>query len=568
MNRGAKAGIITTCLALLGAGGYGAYNFVHAVSGVVGGVSKASATAPATVPPSPAEALKRAQTFLDSWHAGPSHYSGAASQTNDPTEAQEALTGYGTGLKLTSVAFTALAVTPDAAQADATTGAASASKVTFTVTAKVDGGTWTYPGSLDVLQTVGGETSVDWSQTVLYPKLPDGDTLVAGPLSASDVVVTVVDRHGVELTAAKYPSLADIIGHLKTTYASKATGGGKGSTGTGVDIVDSSGTPVSNVTVFKDAKAAKLYTTLDATVQGEAERAVKDSHITGKSVGVVAIDHATGGIRAVAFSGGGGDIALEGKSAPGSTMKIVTAATLIDKGGRSPGSSATCPTTLQVNGRVFHNMDGEGNNSGSTMKQAFEESCNTAFINMMDNASFKNTPQGFTAQSTEAANVFGLGSWSVGYPTQDPSVPPATGASIGDQRIQRAANAIGQGAVVANPLVMASIGATVAHGGFKQPVLLSSLHQVQAATPISYATASDLRQLMSATAQYGTAAPRLAGMGSSVGAKTGTAEVDGQQPNGWFVAYDSTLSVAAEVIGATTGADTAGYVVADILKHK
>ena len=566
MNRGAKTAVITTCVALLGAGGFGAYNFVHAVTGSTGGTPAAAATQVSTDPPSSADALKRAQTFLDSWGSGPSHYTGAASQTDDPGNAATALKAYSSGLKLTSVAFSAVAVA--AAGVPAATGdTAATTTVDFTVTAKVSGGTWTYQSSLKVLKSVSGNTSVDWSPTVLYPKLTAGQSLVAGPLAASDSVVDVVDRHGAVLTAAKYPSLSDVISHLKSTYADKATGG-KAASGTGVDIVDSSGTPVGNAVVFKAAGAAKLYTTIDATVQGEAERAVKDSHISGKSAGVVAIDQATGGIRAMAFAGTQGNIAFEGKSAPGSTMKIVTAATLIDKGGMSPGSAATCPTTLQLNGKVFHNMDGEGNNSGSTMERAFEESCNTAFIDMMDNASFKNTPQGFTAQSQEAANVFGLGSWSVGYPTQDPSVPPAAGSSIGDQRVQRAANAIGQGSVAANPLVMASIGATVAHGGFKQPVLLTSLHQDQAATPISYRTAADLRTMMVATAAYGTAAPRLSGMGSSVGAKTGTAEVDGQKPNGWFVAYNSTLSVAAEVINASTGADTAGYVVADILKGR
>ncbi|MFC1415190.1 penicillin-binding transpeptidase domain-containing protein [Streptacidiphilus cavernicola] len=570
MNRGVKAGIATVCVALLGAGGYGAYNFVHAVSGVVGGggTPAAAATEISTAAPSSADALKRAQSFLDSWHSGPTHYTGAASQTNDPVDAQTALTGYGNGLKLTSVAFGAVTASPTPTSVNSTSGMVPATKVSFTVTAKVDGGTWTYPSSLNVLQTVGGTTAVDWSSAVLYPKLPQGDSLVAGPLTAGDAAVEVVDQHGVELTAAKYPSLTDIISHLQTTYASRATGGGKGATGTGVDIVDASGSHVGNAVVFKTAGAAKLYTTIDATVQGEAERAVKDSHITGKSVGVVAIDHATGGIRAVAFSGTDGDIAFEGKSAPGSTMKIVTAATLIDQGGMGPGTATTCTPTLPVNGKLFHNMDGEGDNSGSTMEKAFEESCNTAFIHMMDNASFGNSPQGFTAQSREAANVFGLGDWSVGYPTTNPAVPQATGDSIGDQRIARAANAIGQGDVAANPLVMASIGATVAHGGFKQPVLLSSLPQAPAATPISQRTAADLRQMMVATAAYGTAAPRLAGMGSSVGAKTGTAEVDGTKPNGWFVAYDSTLSVAAEVIGADTGADTAGWVVSDILKHK
>ncbi|MHA6762503.1 penicillin-binding transpeptidase domain-containing protein [Streptacidiphilus sp. PAMC 29251] len=557
--------MITTCVALLGAGGYGAYNFVHAVTHV-SGTPAAAATAISTTPPSSAEALKRAQSFLDSWKQGPSHYAGAASQTNDPTDAQAGLTAYGSGLKLASVAFSGLAVSSSTVSSSSAAGTGEATQVTFTVTAKVAGGTWTYSDALDVLQNTGGLTSVDWAPSVLYPKLEKGQTLAAGAISvAAGTNVTVVDRKGVPLTAAKYPSLTDIVNQLKTKYAAKATGGGAGGAGTGVDVVDSSGTHVANVTTFTAPVGAKLYTTLDAKIQAQAERAVKDSHIAGKSVGVVAIDHASGGIRAIAFSGEDGDIALQGYSAPGSTMKIITAAALIDKGGKSPGTAADCTPTVLVGGRTFQNMEGSIN--APTMKQAFAQSCNTAFIRLMDNA-WGNGPESFTKQSDEAKNVFGIGDWSIGVPTQDPKMDPPAGTDQGTLRIERAGDAIGQGDIAASPLVIASIGATVAHGGFKQPILIPGLAQQQAASPINQSTAQQLRQMMVATAQGGTAAPRLGGMGSSVGAKTGTAEVgQGKPNNGWFVAYDNTLSIAAEVVDAHSGTETAGYVVADILKN-
>lgn len=580
MNRGAQAGVIATCTVLLVGAGFGAYNFLHAVTNVAGSAGPA-ATAISTQPPTAAEALKQAQSFLGSWQSGPAHYDGAAGETNDPADAKAALAAYATGLKLSSVDFSAVAVAP--ATADASTGAGAATgpgtatgtgtgqatKVTFTVTAKVAGGTWTYPSALDVLKTNGGSLSVQWAPAVLYPKLQVGQTLAAGAISVAAGDVTVVDRKGVPLTAAKYPELADIISQLKTKEGSRAVGGGKGGAGTGVDLVDSGGTHVGNAVTFTAPVGAKLYTTLDAKIQAQAERAVNDSHITGKSVGVVAIDHASGGIRAIAFSGSAGDIALVGKSAPGSTMKIISAATLIDKGGKTPASTATCTPTIQVSGNVLHNMDGEGNNQGSTMEQAFKESCNTAFIRLMDHAwdNASDKQAGLTALSDEARDVFGIGTWNIGVASNDGSMPPVTGTDPGTERIQLAENTIGQGKIEATPLLMASVGATVADGRFRQPILVPGLPQPSAATPMRQSTAQYLRQMMAATAAGGTAAARLGGMGPSVGAKTGTAEVDGQPPNGWFVGYDSTLSVAAEVLDATTGADTAGYVVTDILKN-
>ena len=179
-------------------------------------------------------------------------------------------------------------------------------------------------------------------------------------------------------------------------------------------------------------------------------------------------------------------------------------------------------------------------------------SCNTAFIKLVDNAWGKR-PEGFTAVGSEAREVFGLGSWSIGVATKDPQVrDPATG-----DRNLRGGNAIGQGDIAASPLVIASVTATVRNAGFRQPILIPKLHQVSAERPISATTAQSLQNMMRATAHSGTAAPRVADL-PGVGAKTGTAEVSDSANNGWFAAYDDHLAVAAEVAGGGTGVDSAG----------
>jgi cell division protein FtsI/penicillin-binding protein 2 len=73
--------------------------------------------------------------------------------------------------------------------------------------------------------------------------------------------------------------------------------------------------------------------------------------------------------------------------------------------------------------------------------------------------------------------------------------------------------------------------------------------------------------MMNRTATSGTAAAAMSGLSGSVGAKTGSAEVDGQKkPNGWFTAYDGDLAAAGVVQAGGHGGDTAGPIVAALLK--
>jgi cell division protein FtsI/penicillin-binding protein 2 len=58
----------------------------------------------------------------------------------------------------------------------------------------------------------------------------------------------------------------------------------------------------------------------------------------------------------------------------------------------------------------------------------------------------------------------------------------------------------------------------------------------------------------------------MAGLGADMGAKTGSAEVDGQkEPNGWFTAWRGDLAAAAVVQQGGHGGDSAGPVVREML---
>ncbi|MEY9843759.1 penicillin-binding transpeptidase domain-containing protein [Streptacidiphilus sp. MAP5-3] len=553
MNKAAKIAVATTVAAVLAGGAYAAVNVVHAVvgSGSDSGAGSAAATfdptALATNPPSSADAQKLATAFLQSWQSGPGHYGGAASDTDSPTTAQAALQSYHDGLALTGVTFTG--ITPAGPDPQLT----GATKVNFSVAAQVKGGTWSYPGTLDVVQSTNGTSAVHWASSVLYPKLTDGQNVQAGAVTADPGATTVTDRNGTQLTAAQDPSLSDI---LATIAKNGQASGGSG--GAGVEVIDSSNSPVAPATVFTAPKAATIQTTLDAHLQQVAENAVRQSVLQGMATGVVVIDPQNGHILAIANTASDVNLAINGSQPPGSTMKIVTSTALFDNTGLTPSSVLPCPKTLEASSESFNNESDVPDSATSTMTQAFAESCNTAFIKAAaDNLTQNGQPA--SALHDTATQVFGFGDWSIGggVATQDPSVP--ADPSGGD----RAAQYIGQGQVVVSPLVMASVAATVQSGSFHQPILIPGQAQTPASTALSSRDDGYLQHMMSAVAQYGTAAPRLGDL-SGVGAKTGTAEV-ANGTDGWMVAYNSNIAVCALVQGGSSGVDSAGYVVRPLL---
>jgi cell division protein FtsI/penicillin-binding protein 2 len=117
---------------------------------------------------------------------------------------------------------------------------------------------------------------------------------------------------------------------------------------------------------------------------------------------------------------------------------------------------------------------------------------------------------------------------------------------------------MGEGLLTASPLAMASVAATVDSGQFRQPVLIPGIPTVPAA-PLPPGTDSQLQAMMRDVVTEGTAASL--GLGPDVYAKTGTADVQGQeQPNSWMVAFapDENVAVAALVVNAGYGAQIAG----------
>ncbi|MCT9079929.1 penicillin-binding transpeptidase domain-containing protein [Streptomyces fulvoviolaceus] len=493
-------------------------------------------------PLSATEVNTTAQTFLTAWQQG--KVTTAAAATDDTKAATTLLTGYTKDAHIKGVTLTA--------------GTRTGDKVPFsvkaTVTYKGTSKPLTYDSALSVVRsTTTGKPQVDWHSSVVHPDLKDGDTLVTG--ESGTPPIKAVDRDGGELTEAKYPSLGTVLDGLREKYGK--TAGGKA----GVELrvirgKSAKSSKASDKTLVELSKGTPgtVKTTLNPTLQAAAERQVAG---TARS-SVVVLRPSTGEILAAANAGHGFNTAFQGSLAPGSTMKVITSSLLIEKGLASADKAHPCPKYFTYGGWKFQNDD-KFSIKGGTFKASFARSCNTAFISQAPDLENDDLTK-------QAQQVFGLSmdNWAIGVPSFDGSVPVQSAA-------QMAASLIGQGAVRMNPLNMASVSATVESGTFKQPYLVSpevdNRTLATASRTMSSGTLSQLRELMAYTAGYGTAAEAMSGVYGNVGAKTGSAEVDGQKkPNGWFTAYRGDLAAAGVVQAGGHGGDTAGPIVAALLK--
>ncbi|MGV9560843.1 penicillin-binding transpeptidase domain-containing protein [Streptomyces sp. NPDC003480] len=541
MRREAKAAIVSGVFAVMvGGAGYGAYNVLSALHDSSAG-GAGSPAAVKTGPPSATEVKETSAGFLAAWAKGDA--STAASYTNDAAAAGPLLSAYSGGAHITGVH-----ITPGVAHGDS---------VPFSVKAAVSYQGASKPLAYDSTLTVvrgltNGRALVDWQPSVVYPALEKGDTLATG--EAKVPPIEAVDRDGVVLTEQKYPSLGPILDALREKYGDKA--GGKPGIELSVERADPN-TPGKTLLTLAKGTPGELRTTISAAAQAAAERAVQQFPESS----VVAVKPSTGEVLAVAnHRQDQFNAAFEGRLAPGSTMKIITSAMLIDNGVTTMNGPAPCPPTATWQSQTFTNLQGLAPNEHATLANSFMRSCNTAFVKLIDEK-----PLTDASLTAEAEERFGLGrnNWKTGIVSFDGSVPAVDGPD-------RAAGAIGQGQVQMSPLNMASVTATAVTGTFRQPYLVSPKldgRQLATAKGLPPGTVTQLRAMMHLTATQGTAARAMSGLGVDIGAKTGSAEVDGQaKSNSWFTGYRGDMAAAAMTQQGGHGGDAAGPIVAAVLR--
>jgi cell division protein FtsI/penicillin-binding protein 2 len=408
---------------------------------------------------------------------------------------------------------------------------------------------WDYQSSLVAYQQANSSVwFVAWAPTVLGPNLTAQTHLAAVQVPPS--VEMVGDANSGNLQSYGDPGLTNI-----SNYLMKAAPTGQGKPGLDVQIETAKGAPVKNsqAKILDPENVQSVDTTISPSAEAAAQTAVKMHPESSMAV----IQPSTGKILAIANNDGFNDFALTSDVAPGSTMKIITSTALFNAGDLTPQSSVACPKTFTVQGITFHNDQGETYPAGTPFITDFAQSCNNAFTTQYEHLT--------GALASTAKQYYGLDQdWDIGISGITASYFNAPASASGAELAQEA---FGQGALVASPLAMASVAATVDTGTFEQPYLVPGTKQVTA-TPLPAATDADLKEMMRAVVTSGTAAGL--NFGPDVYAKTGTADIDNQgKPNSWLVAFDpgQNVAVACLVLDAGYGAQFAAPEVQNFLSQ-
>ncbi|HEX6150087.1 penicillin-binding transpeptidase domain-containing protein [Nocardioides sp.] len=333
------------------------------------------------------------------------------------------------------------------------------------------------------------------------------------------------------------------------------------------------GTPGAVVTkVASDGKETELFReeatpgqplqlTLDPRLQTVAERLLDP---VGPASALVAIKPSTGAIL-VAANGPGTDgynMATFGQFAPGSTFKSVSALALL-RSGLTPAAAVDCPASIVVDGKRFENYDDypAGGLGRIPFRTALANSCNTAFIG----------EHGRLGRRTlvEAAASLGMGvDHDLGFPAYFGSVVPPRSET------EAAANMIGQGTILASPMTMATVAASVQAGRTVLPSLVRSHEVEQASVPeLGTTEAEQLRGMLRGVVTSGSGSLLADVPGPPVIAKTGTAEYVPEgggalRTHAWMIAAQGDLAVAVFVQDGASGSQTAGPILESFLRAR
>ncbi|MFE0171117.1 penicillin-binding transpeptidase domain-containing protein [Streptomyces sp. NPDC059002] len=485
------------------------------------------------------------EKFIGAWEAGDARRAGRLTDT--PDNAESLIKSVTTNLK------------PSKTEIDSGDGSRKTDgEVLIPLTVKMDlpgVGEYTWDSKAKVVES-GGKWKVEFHTGMVHPAMVPGQTLA---LKSRDRAA-ILDANRGELQSASLVGVVDEKtgkgkSGLQALYDKQLTGG-PGPSKSVVVVDRQSGRVVKKLTGTKVPKGKPVRTTIDPEVQGAAAEALAG---VKKNAAIVAVDPSNGHILAAANMPSGMNRALEGRYAPGSTFKVVTAAALL-KQGMKPTDPGQCPKFARVNGQRFENQDQFTLPAGSTFRDNFAHSCNTFFVNSRDKLS--------DSALHDTAKAFGIGgTWDVGVTTYDGGVP------VTDSENAKAASTIGQAEVQASPLVMASVAATVKDGAFKQPVLVPDAVKKRHEAParLDSAVVDALRGMMRATVTDG-AGRALKGIPGAPHAKTGTAEFGTENPprtHAWMIGYQGDRNLAWSVLledGGSGGSD-AGPIAAKFLEN-
>jgi cell division protein FtsI/penicillin-binding protein 2 len=300
--------------------------------------------------------------------------------------------------------------------------------------------------------------------------------------------------------------------------------------------------------------------TLDLQAQQAAEAALAG---VGPASALVAVRPSDGAILAAANGPGtdGYNFATYGQAAPGSTFKTVSSLALL-RAGLTPDTVVPCTGRIVVDGKPFENYDDyPGSALGDIpLRTAVANSCNTAFISQAGKLS--------DGDLAAAAASLGLGiDHDLGFPAYFGQVPAPKSET------EAAADLIGQGGILASPMAMATVTASIQAGETVVPQLVRSVESAvpDEAAPLTAKEAAALQGMLRAVVTSGSGTGLLDVPGPPVIAKTGTAEFErgGKTlTHAWMVAAQGDLAVAVYVDEGASGSGTAGPILEQFLRTR
>ncbi len=342
-----------------------------------------------------------------------------------------------------------------------------------------------------------------------------------------------------------------------------------GTAGIGVKVTGP-GAPAAPLFTVPAVAGTDVTTGLDVGVQEAAEAALAAAK---KPAALVAVRVSTGDVLAVANGGpnaAGYNRALLGQYPPGSTFKVVSGYALLRRG-YTATTTVPCPKTLTVSGLTFRNAEDEVLGD-VPFRTDFALSCNTAFVGSAGRVS--------AGQLVDAARALGYGATGgLGVQAYGGSVPASSGV------VEHAADMIGQGKVLASPLTVATVSASVAAGAPVTPRLVvgpapgaaGTSPSPSAASPapsgdraVDAKVAATLREFMRAVVTEGTGTALKGVPGGPVHGKTGTAEFGTKDPpdaHAWFTGYQGDVAFAVVVEGGGFGGRVAAPLAADFVRR-
>jgi len=429
---------------------------------------------------------------------------------------------------------------------------------------------------------------VDWRAELVYPGLRRGEKLrretTLPPRAAIEARDGTPLAKGPERVSALGPIASDLAGTIGPVPEARQAaleargvpeGAAVGLTGLERQFDDRlTGTPggvlFAGRRVLANVKA-KAGSAVRTTIDPRIQRAAVDA-LAGRYGGIAVVRPADGEVLALA------GIASSAPQPPGSTFKIVTLAGVLDNKIAKRSSTYPIQNAATIEGVEIQNANGES--CGGSLEISFAHSCNSVFAPLGAKLGAEKLVQ--------TAEKFGFNEELPISGAARSTIPAA--AEIGDD-LAVGSSAIGQGKVLATPLQMALVGATIGADGVRpHPTLLKGADP-QPVRATSKSVARTIKRYMRTVVTDGTGgAAALDGV--KVSGKTGTAELrttvkeepppevtDPQQPppendaadtDAWFVAFapyaKPRIAVAVMLVGQGAGGDTAAPAARTVLQ--